>query len=356
MSESPSSPAACPWLARIPAVLSAAGDEALAAAEIETLRRFNDEYRLVRPPDPEILAGPALSKYIRWQLPVAHMWPCVPAKTEGFVEKAATALAKRFAAAHPRTVLVGSLDGGAAGSPARSLASNVRGRALQLFDRTDAVRDVETLDPQQAMLYAMVGRAGLFAGIASPAQTKGFHPGGEKFVRTGPISRAGGKIAGALHHLLLHRPLPAAGARWLELGASPGGMTAELLDRSYQVTAIDRAPLDERLRGREGLSGIQADALHFRPPERSRFDAILCDLNGDPHDAMRAVLGQVPHLVAGGIVIFTLKLAGAEHQPEIDRLTGGVMKPAADAGLVLLDIAHLPANRHEFTCFLAKPA
>lgn len=328
-------------------------DELLDAAAADPLRRVGGEYLLVRPRPPEFPRDAVAMKYFPWRLPVSHSWPCVPWQTDGFIEKAAGALAKRFAAEQPRTVLVGSLDGGPAASSTRKLASNLRGRALQILPGAQAVRDVETLDPTAPVLYAMVGKSGLFAGMASPRETNGFHPGGEKFTRAGSISRAGGKIAGALHHLRLHRPPPAAGAHWLELGASPGGITAELLDRGYRVTAVDRAPLDPSLRGKPGLAEVHADVRHFRPAAGTRFDAILCDMNGDPRDAMRGVLRQTGRLAGDGLVIFTLKLAGAEGMRSIDRLAAEVLALAHAGGLALFGITHLPANRHEFTCFLA---
>ena len=78
-------------------------------------------------------------------------------------------------------------------------------------------------------LFCLVGKEGLFCGLQSPAASNGFYPGGTKFIRQNTpdtISRAGAKIAEALHYLQLKKTPPPAGSQWLELGASPGGMTA----------------------------------------------------------------------------------------------------------------------------------
>ncbi|MCB1130376.1 MAG: hypothetical protein KDN05_04550 [Verrucomicrobiae bacterium] len=339
-----------PWLLRIPSVFDGLESGLLEDARLDLVRSVGAEYRLVRPTAPSTFPDPRTAGFFPWRLPVEHSWPCSPAKTDGFVEKAAQALAARFGSRGARTVLVGSLDGGSAGSPSRKLASNLRGRSLQLVEGTESIRDVEALDPTAPVLYAMVGKAGLFAGIASPREANGFHPGGEKFIKAGGISRAGGKIAGALHHLRLFHEPPARGAHWLELGASPGGMTAELLERGYQVTAVDRAPLDERLRGAAGLTEVHADVLHFHAPSGHRYDAILCDMNGDPRDSMRGVLRLLPSLESGGLVVFTLKLATEERLARIHALTGEVLAAAERSGLALLSLTHLPANRREFTC------
>jgi 23S rRNA (cytidine2498-2'-O)-methyltransferase len=148
---------------------------------------------------------------------------------------------------------MGRLDPSSGRSYYKSLATNLRGRTKPLFDaKGDLSKEVEEQDPDRMSLYCLVGKEGLFCGISSPRDANGFYPGGTKFIsQKAPhtISRAGAKIAEALHILKLHRPLPKKGSHWLELGACPGGMTAELLERNYLVTAIDRAPLDRRLDG-----------------------------------------------------------------------------------------------------------
>ena len=296
------------------------------------------------------------SLFIPWHLPVEHSWPCCPEKTEQFIEKAAQALARKFAARSPQAVLMGPLDPGSPNRYYKTLASNLRGRTLQLFPKLPAGA-AEEQDPTQPSLFCLVGREGLFAGMSTPRDAGGFHPGGVKFIRQAGgemISRAGAKIAEALHWMrLFHAPL-AEGSHWLELGASPGGMTGELLRRGYQVTAVDRAPLDARLRDAPGLTFLKADAAYFRAPSAARYDALLCDMNGPADAAMHAVARQSPALRPGGLVVFTLKTPGAESLTDILQLCRAVEEQAAEAGLALLGKTHLNYNRQEFTLCLVR--
>ena len=74
---------------------------------------------------------------------------------------------------------------------------------------------------------------------------------------------------------------PVAGKQVLEIGAAPGGKTAQLAAAGAQVTALDRsAPRLARLRenlARLGLAAeiVEADALDWRPP--APVDAVLLD-------------------------------------------------------------------------------
>ena len=74
---------------------------------------------------------------------------------------------------------------------------------------------------------------------------------------------------------------PVAGKRVLEIGAAPGGKTAQLAAAGAHVTALDRsAPRLTRLRenlARLGLEAeiVEADALVWRPP--AHVDAVLLD-------------------------------------------------------------------------------
>lgn len=349
-----------PWLIRIAKVFEPQVPAILAALDAGPATRPGAEYHLLGNTTAERLDEPRLARFIRWRLPVHHAWPCCPRRMDQFVEKAAQALLRKFGPAHPRTLRCGSFDPTSPDPYYRLLASNLRGRALQLLPppaTAAAAAAAADPPPDEPALFCLLGPAGLFCGMASPRLCHGFHPGGTRFIRHDPgttISRAGAKVAEALHHLALHRPPPPAAAHWLELGASPGGMTAELLDRGYRVTAIDRAPLDPRLSGRPGLTAIRGDVAAFRPPAGARYDALLCDLNGEALDSIRQVLRLLPALAPDALVVFTLKTTGATGLTDIGRLAGDVLARATAAGLRLLAETHLTYNRQEFTWLLAK--
>jgi 23S rRNA C2498 (ribose-2'-O)-methylase RlmM len=343
------------WLIRISEVFANVEKDVIQDLDGKLLKKLGREYFLIETRNPEAIRQSNASKFIRWNLPLHHSWPCCPKDTTGFIEKAAQALVRKFGDSNPQTIIVGPLDPSASSRYYKTLASNLRGRALQLFPRqASAIRVAEEQDRQAPTLFCLVGKEGLFCGLQSPAESNGFYPGGTKYIRqNGPetISRAGAKVAEALHHMRLHRMPPSSGSHWLELGASPGGMTAELLARGYQVTAVDRAPLDRRLARLPGLTFKLVDAGTFQPERGTTFDAMLSDMNGDAMDAIRHVIRLSRFLRKSGLVIFTLKLPGVTSYAETNNLESKVLTAAATAGLKLFGRTHLSFNRHEFTLF-----
>ena len=151
-----------------------------------------------------------------------------------------------------------------------------------------------------------------------------------------------------------HRPALPEGAHWLELGASPGGMTSELLARGYRVTAVDKAALDERLKKAPGLHFVRADVDFFRPEESERFDALLSDMNGDPRASLRQVVRLSQNLKPGGLIVFTLKAAGANSPGEMISLIRSAVAYGETSGLSLITRTHLTYNRQEFTLFFER--
>ena len=343
------------WLIRISGVFAGLESDILRGLGAAVHKRLGTEYMLVGLTDPAVLRESAAAKFVRWNMPVHHSWPCSPPDIPGFIEKAAQALARKFAVGNPQTVMVGALDGGIYNNRYRILAANLRGRTLQLFPpHCGAIHAAELQDSRQPTLFCMVGKEGLFCGVQSPAAANGFHPGGSRYIRQdrpGTISRAGAKIAEALHHLQLYRPPPLAGSQWLELGASPGGMTAELLDRKYRVTAVDRVPLDKRLANAVGLRQVVSDAATFQPAAGIIYDAILSDMNGDARESIKLVARLTKHLRVGGLVVFTLKLTGMSTCAEVNAMEASVVDAAAAAGLHIFARQHLTYNRREFTLF-----
>jgi hypothetical protein len=344
------------WLLRIAKIYENLVPELLQPLAGKSTTRLGSEYWLVTGVAPERLDAPSIARFLRWKLPLHHSWPCCPRRMDQFVEKSAQTLARKFGPAAPQTVLIGPLDPSSRDPYYKQLASNLRGRTLQLFPPLTAPT-AEDQDAAADTLFCLVGPEGLFCGISSPRHCHGFYPGGTKFIpqnSASTISRAGAKIAAALHHLRLHQAPPPAAAHWLELGASPGGMTAELLAKGYRVTAIDRAPLDPRLDYSTDLTFIRSTAANYLPVATARFDAILCDMNGEARESIEQVIRLAAHLVSGGLVIFTLKTAGATTLPHLQRLADSVIALAAAAGLQVFAQTHLTYNRHEFTLFFRK--
>jgi len=344
------------WLVRIPEVFAEWTGDILPRLGAASLPRLGREYFLIKTGRIEAVRHSEAGMFVSWNIPVEHSWPCCPQGMDGFIEKAAQAVWRKFGPRNPQAILTGSLDPGSPNKYYRSLASNLRGRTLQLFPPLRA-REVEEQDPAAETLFCLVGSEGLFSGMQSPKESNGFYPGGTKFIAhdaAKTISRAGAKIAEALHYLRLYRPALPQGSHWLELGASPGGMTSELLAREYRVTAVDRAPLDKRLDRQPGLTFVRADAATFQPKQGMCYDALLSDLNGDARESMRLVIRLSKHLNAGGIVVFTLKTPGVEAVSGVIELVQDVVTAAAGAGLQLIAKTHLTYNRQEFTLFFER--
>lgn len=344
------------WLIRISEVFSEFSREIIKELGGEIVKKLGSEYYLIQTHTPAAIHQSDASRYLRWNLPVEHAWPCNPETMEGFVEKAAQAMFRKFATRSPQAIFIGQLDPSTPNRYYKTLASNLRGRTLQLFPAEIAkFKDVEAQDSGRATLFCLVGKEGLFCGMQSPRDSNGYYPGGTKYIsQNSPdtISRAGAKIAEALHYLRMYRPQFKKGARWLELGASPGGMTAELLDRGFKVTAIDRAPLDKRLDGRTDLAFAMIDVAGFKPNASMIYDAILSDMNGNARESLAQVVRLSKNLKPSGLVIFTLKTPGVTTYIEMNELYQFALETTGLAGLHLLARTHLTYNRQEFTLFL----
>lgn len=358
MTDPPTSAAAIalpgPWLVRIGEVFGPWLPELLATTGARSAKPLGGGFHLLDEVSGERLNDPMPGRFIRWRLPLHHVWPCQPAHMPDFIEKAAREISRKFAPAHPQMLLTGPLDPGSPDPTFKRLATNLRGRTMQLLP-PPAAATADAQDPAEPSLFCLVGKPGLFCGMASPRACGGFHPGGSRFIRQkggATLSRAGAKVAEALHHFRLYRPLPQTGAHWLDLGASPGGITAELLGKGYRVTALDRAPLDPRLNRAPGCRFVRADIREWSPPSGTLFDALACDLNGDPRDAMRQVARLARTLAPDAWILFTFKTAGEENPVEIAALAETTRAVAAAAGLALVAETHLTYNRKEFTWLL----
>ena len=344
------------WLVRIPEVLEAVAQEVLKRLGAVVHTRLGTDYYLIKTATPNLVKDSEVAKFVRWNLPMDHTWPCNAQKMDGFIEKAAQTLVKKFAPRQPQGLFIGQLNPTSPDKYYTGLASNLRGRALQLFPNLPAAT-VEAQDATRETLFCLVGKEGLYCGMQSPRASNGLYAGGSKFIdQDAPetISRAGAKVAEALHYLRLHRQPLSPGSHWLELGACPGGMTSELLAREQRVTAIDRAPLDVRLNGRAGLKFVHADVALYEPTQNTFFDALLCDMNGPPDDSIQQVIRLSHSLRSGGLVVFTLKLPRVDNVDDACAIFRKTVKKAQQAGLMLLAQTHLTYNRHELTLFFER--
>ena len=342
-----------PWLVRISEAFEEAAGEILRSLGAVSSKQLGAEYWWIETSDARALHRSPAAAFLRWKLPLAHTWPCNPSKMPDFIEKAARAMEQKFAARNPQAVVIGALNPGSPDRWFRHLAANLRDVAARRLPSAVA-RGAGDQDPEAETLFALVGKEGLFCGMAAPRECGGFHAGGGLFISTGGegvISRAGAKIAEALHFLRLHRPPLKQGARWLELGACPGGMTSELLWRGFHVTAIDVAKLDPRITDHPLVTFVQANVADYRAKTGERFEALLCDMNGPPAGSIAQVVRLSRSLRPGGLVVFTLKLPRVRVLRPALALLDETLATASRGGLALITTTHLTANRHELTLF-----
>ena len=77
-------------------------------------------------------------------------------------------------------------------------------------------------------------------------------------------------------------------------------------------------------------------------------------MNGDPRASLRQVVRLSAGLNPGGLIVFTLKAAGADTPEEMLALLRAAEAFAVASGLSLIAKTHLTYNRQEFTLFFER--
>ncbi len=138
-----------------------------------------------------------------------------------------------------------------------------------------------------------------------------------KFPRTAP-SRSTLKLEEALLVLLddgeRERWLK-PGMRAVDLGASPGGWTWQLVRRSLHVTAVDNGPMDAELMASGLVDHLRADGFRYRPAKP--VDWMVCDMVEQP----RRVAARMAEWLAEGWcrqAVFNLKLPMKKRYDEVE--------------------------------------
>ena len=178
--------------------------------------------------------------------------------------------------------------------------------------------------------------------IAS-AQTSSFLPAGIlRFVEDheNPPSRAYLKLQEALTmaNLLNGTPLPKAGQRCFEAGASPGGWTWVLAGLGAQVHAVDRAELSPELMENPLVTFQKHDAFTLRPEEIGKVDWVFSDVICYPKRLLEWIEKYLAYSPEVNIIC-TIKMQGQIDWPlirEFERIDGS-------------RIIHLNYNKHELT-------
>jgi 23S rRNA (cytidine2498-2'-O)-methyltransferase len=127
----------------------------------------------------------------------------------------------------------------------------------------------------------------------------------------------------------------------IDLGASPGGWTYVMQSFGTHVTAIDKAPLDERIAKLPGVTTKLLSAFAFEPEKLSKpVDWLLCDVACYPDRLYTLLLRWFKTNMAKQMII-TIKLQGKTDHASLNKFK------AIPNSTVL----HLTHNKHEVTFF-----
>lgn len=137
------------------------------------------------------------------------------------------------------------------------------------------------------------------------------------------------------------------GMRAVDLGASPGGWTWQLVNRSLHVTAVDNGPMDAALLASGLVEHLRADGFRYRP--QKPVDWLVCDMVEQP----RRVAELIAQWFAEGAcrqAIFNLKLPMRKRYDEVE-LCLAIVRDAVAGRRVELRAKQLYHDREEITVF-----
>jgi 23S rRNA (cytidine2498-2'-O)-methyltransferase len=149
----------------------------------------------------------------------------------------------------------------------------------------------------------------LYAGFSSCKHNLSTWNGGAVRYKKGIdfISRAEFKLLEAFDSFGLP-PTGYGNTRALDLGAAPGGWSKVLLERGWNVTAVDPAALHESVYAHPKLTAIRDAAQRLKPPVEP-YGMIVNDMRMDVMDSARIMLDAADWLAPSGFGVMTLKLS-----------------------------------------------
>lgn len=201
------------------------------------------------------------------------------------------------------------------------------------------------------VLSACATETGIIFGSNSVANALSDWPGGRvKLAKPkGQITRSEFKLEELFRTGAV--ALPTRG-KALDLGAAPGGWSRILLERGFEVWAVDPADLDQRLAGRDGLRHIATTAGPFLADNEERFDLVVNDMRMAPLLSASVMNAAAAHLVPGGIGIMTIKLSPEDPLPLVRQV-----KRSLEKAWEIVFARQLFHNRNEITLVLrVRPA
>ena len=167
----------------------------------------------------------------------------------------------------------------------------------------------------------------------------------------GAPSRSTLKLAEAMMQFLPGRAFE-PGLSAVDLGASPGGWTWQLVKRGFHVLAVDNGAMDAALFDTGQVRHRREDGFHFHPADP--VDWMVCDMVESPS----RIAGLVSKWIAEGWCkecIFNLKLPMKKRWEEVERCRA-IVDEALGGGGYYLRLKQLYHDREEVTGYLARRA
>ncbi|MGE0357821.1 MAG: 23S rRNA (cytidine(2498)-2'-O)-methyltransferase RlmM [Burkholderiales bacterium] len=135
----------------------------------------------------------------------------------------------------------------------------------------------------------------------------------------------------------------------VDLGASPGGWTWQLVRRGLMVTAVDNGPMDPALLETGQVKHRREDGLGYRPP--APVDWMVCDMLESPSRACALAADWIARGWCRECIV-NLKLPMKRRWEEVLRARGIVEKALAGTPH-RLRMKHLYHDREEVTAWLS---
>lgn len=168
-----------------------------------------------------------------------------------------------------------------------------------------------------------------------------------KFPPTAP-SRSTLKLEEAFHVFMdkdAQNALLRPGQRAVDLGASPGGWTWQLLQKGMFVTAVDNGKMAETLTATGMVEHLREDAFRFRP--RTPVDWMVCDVVEQPSKVAKMAANWIGSGLCKHLII-NLKLPMKQRLDEVRRSLETIHDSNKDWTIRAKQLYH---DRREVTVF-----
>jgi 23S rRNA (cytidine2498-2'-O)-methyltransferase len=211
---------------------------------------------------------------------------------------------------------------------------------------------IDDASAEERLHVFFVGGRACYVGVSAIANSAPWPMGIARLrMPSGAPSRSTLKLAEAFMQLVPGRVFE-PGLAAVDLGASPGGWTWQLVKRGFHVVAVDNGTMDAALLETGQVKHRRTDGFHYTPPEP--VDWMVCDMVESP--------SRIAALVARWIgqgwcreCIFNLKLPMKKRWEEVSRCRD-LIDEALGGGGYFLRFKQLYHDREEVTGYLARRA